>query len=202
MSRSLSVRWTISPKTFPQPWRSCSRCGKARPFRCAEKFRLNANGKLLDAWLIYKCAACDDTWNRVIIERRVAREIDSEMLAAFAANDAGLIRRHAFDVTALRRHAHRVDEFADVEIFKEILTDQPSIQPRLIIELAPILPVSTRLDRLLAVELAISRSRIVAMGQVGLLTPAAALRKGVRDRTVIEMQLAPDDAACVWGGAL
>ncbi|MGE0281825.1 MAG: DUF1062 domain-containing protein [Rhizobiaceae bacterium] len=201
MSRALSVRWTIAPKTFPQPWRFCSRCGKAQPFRCGEKFRLNANGKRLDAWLIYKCAVCDDTWNRMIIERRVTRDIDPEMLAAFEANDTGLIRRYAFDAVALRRHAHRVDAFADVEIFKEVLADQPSVQPRLTIELAPILPVPTRLDRLLATELALSRGRIAAMGQAGLLTPAAALRKAVRDRTVITIELATDDAERVFGGA-
>lgn len=201
MSRALDVRWTIAPKTFPQPWRFCSRCGKAQPFRCGEKFRLNANGKRLDAWLIYKCIACDDTWNRVVVERRVARDFDTEMLAAFAANDAALIRRHAFDVTALRRYAHQVDEFGDVDILKQVLLDQPSAEPRLTIEFDPILPVSTRLDRLLASELALSRGRIVAMGQAGLLTPAAALRKPIRARTVIQIRPELNDAECVFGGA-
>lgn len=201
MSRALRVLWTIAPKTFPQPWRFCSRCGKAQPFRCGEKFRLNANGKRLDAWLIYKCVACDDTWNCMVIERRVARDIDTKMLAAFEANDAALVRHHAFDVTTLRRHAHRVDEFADVEMLKELLADEPSAQPKLTIELDPALPVSVRLDRLLASELALSRSRVAAMAQAGLLTPAAALRKPVRDRIVIAIEPATDDAEHVLGGA-
>lgn len=202
MSRALSVRWTIVPTILPQPWRFCSRCGRAQPFRCGEKFRLNANGKRLDAWLIYKCVACDDTWNCVVIERRVARDIDSHLLAAFQSNDIALIRRHAFDVTMLRRHAHRVDEFADVDILKRLVMDEPSAQPRLTIELDPILPVSIRLDRLLSGELALSRSRIVAMGEAGRLTPAAALRKPVRDRTVVTIEPASADVGGVMDRAL
>lgn len=138
----------------------------------------------------------------MVVERRVARDFDAEMLAAFAANDAALIRRHAFDVTALRRHAHQVDEFGEVDVLKQVLSDQPSVQPRLTIELNPILPVSTRLDRLLASELALSRSRVVAMGQAGLLTPAAALRKSIRARTIIEIRPESNDAERMLSAAL
>ena len=64
------------PRTPPQPWLACSRCRDIRPFRCSEKFRLNANGKRLDAWLIYRCGSCDNTWNRPVLERRNRRDID------------------------------------------------------------------------------------------------------------------------------
>ena len=64
------------PRTPPRPWLACSRCRGIKPFRCSEKFRLNANGKRLDAWLIYRCASCDNTWNRPVLERRNRRDID------------------------------------------------------------------------------------------------------------------------------
>jgi hypothetical protein len=70
MSNTVSIAWTIIAHTEPQPILNCSRCSGARPFRSSGLFRLNANGKRLDAWLIYRCAACDNAWNRTIFERR------------------------------------------------------------------------------------------------------------------------------------
>lgn len=93
MSPVLRVRWTIVPQTAPQPWRHCRRCGGTRRFRTGGKIRLNANGKLVDAWLIYRCAACDDTWNRPILERRPLRTIDPDVLGAELQVSQSVIRR-------------------------------------------------------------------------------------------------------------
>ena len=94
----LCVRWTVATVVAPQPWLACSRCGSARPFVSSGKFRVNASGRTLDAWLVYKCSACAATWNRPVIERRKVRDIDPRMLEALQANDPGWERRVAFDV--------------------------------------------------------------------------------------------------------
>src|SRR5438105_4609827 len=100
MSNSLRVRWTIVPRTAPQPWVACSACGSLRPFQSSGKIRLNANGKKLDAWLVYKCSACDKTWNRPLFERQNIRDISPATLAALQSNDPEWIRTQAFDLQA------------------------------------------------------------------------------------------------------
>jgi hypothetical protein len=156
----LRVQWTIVPRTAPQPWISCSGCGGLKPFQTSGKIRLNANGKKLDAWLIYKCLVCDKTWNRSIFERQNVRDIDRNSLQALHTNDPEWIRTQAFDIGALRRDAHRIDEFGEIDVQKIALNKEGGDRKTLEIELAVPLPARIRLDRLLASELGISRSRL------------------------------------------
>ena len=116
MSDVLRVQWTIIPRTAPQPWLNCNRCGGVRRFRTSDKIRVNANGKRLDAWLIYRCISCDNTWNRPILERQHVRTIDPEFLMSLRANEPALARRLASDVEELKRQAARVEAFDDVRI--------------------------------------------------------------------------------------
>src|SRR5216683_7280150 len=123
MSDTLRVQWTIVPRIAPQPWLKCNRCRGTRRFRSSEKIRVNANGKRLDAWLIYKCTSCDSTWNRPILERRHVRTIDPLFLMSLRTNEPRLARRLAFDAEDLRRRASHVEEFGDVVVRKEMLSE-------------------------------------------------------------------------------
>ena len=145
-----------------------------RPFRCSDKFRLNANGKRLDAWLIYRCASCDNTWNRPVLERRNRRDIDPLFLHALEANDPRWIRRYAFDVASLRNRAERVEEFMDVDIEKRLLSAGSNPSSELEILLAVAVPTCLRTDRLLASELGLSRRRIEDLTAKGRLAVAGA----------------------------
>ncbi len=162
MCNILRVQWTIIPRIAPEPWIVCSGCGGLRPFQSSGKIRLNANGKKLDAWLVYKCSGCDKTWNQTIFERRNVRDINPPTLNALHSNDPEWIRTQAFDIDALRREAHRIDEFGDVDVYKIVLSREGDAWTTLEIELAVPLPAGLRLDRLLATELRISRSRLEA----------------------------------------
>jgi hypothetical protein len=164
MSRILKTEWIISPTTTPQPWIACSTCGEPRPFICSGRLRLNANGKKLDAWLIYRCGVCDRTWNRTLFERRHVRSISPDVLAALHSNDPEWIRSRAFDIDALRRHAQHIGEFADADVQKTAV-NQPDGWEVLKIQLRIPIATSRRLDRLLAGELGISRSRLQALEQ-------------------------------------
>lgn len=185
MSRITRVLWTITPLEAPQPWRSCSRCGAARPFRCSGKFRLNANGKRLDAWLVYKCVDCDTTWNRTIFERRA--DMSPAMLTALQENNAALVAQFAFDIAGLRREAHHVETFGDVAVHKTVLSEEVASVSSVEITLAVSVATAVRLDRLLSSELGLSRSRIAAMAEAGQLTASAALGKAVRNGTIIRI---------------
>ena len=168
MCNSLQVRWTLIPKIAPQPWIACSGCGGLRAFQSSDKVRLNANGRKLDAWLIYKCTGCDKTWNRTIFERKNVRDIDSATLEALQSNDPDWIRAETFNLEALRRKSQRISEFAELEIRKELLRETPDWK-HLEIELSISFPTSARLDRLLASELLVSRSQLSALHEAGLL---------------------------------
>ena len=195
MCNLLRVRWTIVPTTAPQPWIACSGCGGLRAFQCSGKVRLNANGRKLDAWLIYKCLECEKTWNRPLFERKNVRDIDPVVLEALQSNDPEWTRTEAFNLEALRRKAQRVDEFPEVAIEKEILHEACN-WTKLEIELKVPVPASTRLDRLLASALKISRGRLVMLhGSGTLLTDpdrADVLRRRIRSGTQIRIDLSSD----------
>jgi hypothetical protein len=76
--------------------------------------------------------------------------------------------RQTFNLEALRRRCQRVEEFPEFEVRKELLRDAPDWE-HLQIELAVPFPTSTRLDRLLASELGISRTQLSALHQSALL---------------------------------
>lgn len=203
MSPALLVLWTVTPSVYPQPWRSCSRCGDVRPFRCSSKFRLNANGKRLDAWLVYKCTVCDDTWNHAVVERRAARDIQPATLAALETNDGALVRRFTFDVVALRKSAHRVEEFAGAVVHKALLGEAPAEGSVLEIALAVPFPIALRLDRLLAAQLGVSRNRIVAWARARVLSTSDRLNKPCRDGEWVRLDLSTEAGAqAIWRAAI
>tara|TARA_R110002020_G_scaffold5971_19_gene24680 strand:+ start:6698 stop:7528 length:831 start_codon:yes stop_codon:yes gene_type:complete len=194
MCKTLRVRWTLTPTTAPQPWIACSGCGGLRPFRCSGKIRLNANGRRLDAWLIYKCVTCEKTWNRAVFERRNVRDIDPAVLDALQSNDPGWIRAEAFNLEALRRKAHRIEEFSDCAIDKEILEEPPG-WTGLRIELSAPSPVDLRLDRLIAAELKIARARLRTLHEEGRLRtePGGMLRRRIVTGTNVTLDLSAED---------
>ncbi|WP_243015095.1 DUF1062 domain-containing protein, partial [Brevibacillus borstelensis] len=50
----------------PPAIKYCKKCGKKTEYVCSGLFRVNAQCKYLDIWLIYKCSNCDSTWNMTI----------------------------------------------------------------------------------------------------------------------------------------
>lgn len=197
MCGALRVQWTITPEIAPRPWISCRGCGRPKPFQPSGKIRLNANGRKLDAWLIYRCVDCETTWNRPLFERRPVRHIERSVLAALHANDPEWVWAEAFNLDALRRGSQRIDQFPEFGIVKGILSETPG-WTRLEIELAVSLPVAARLDRLLASELSISRMRLQALHEHGTLRVSPersdALRRHVRTGTVVTLECSPEAA--------
>jgi hypothetical protein len=185
MSDILRVLWTVSPRVAPRPWLNCSRCHGITQFRTSEKVRVNANGKRLDAWLIYKCTSCDSTWNHPVLERRHVQTIDPSFLMSLRANEPELMRRLAFDAENLRRKAGMVEELDDVVVRKEVLSESITPARRLEILCAVRETTGLRVDRLLATELHLSRSRIRGLQKAGdlAMSPERSrmLRTAVRD---------------------
>jgi hypothetical protein len=186
-----NARWIITPRIAPQPWITCSGCGDLSPYQSSGKIRLNANGRKLDAWLIYRCLACDKTWNRPLIERRNIRDVDPATLEALHFSDPDWVRAREFDINRLRQCALRVEEFTEVDIGKEIIAEAAAPDATAI-ELKVALPTSLRLDRLLSAELGLSRSRLLDLYGRGRLRidpdRKDVLRRRIKDGTRILLQ--------------
>jgi hypothetical protein len=193
MSNVLRVRWTIIPQIAPQPWLNCNRCGRLKLFESSGRVRINAQGKRLDAWLVYNCTSCKNSWNRPIFERRNVRDLEPPLLNALLRNDPDYVRRLAFDVEDLRRKCERVAEFPAIDVHKEALNASMSPPDMLELLLVAPFPVGVRLDRLLATELGLSRTRIEELTASGILRISTAgvraLRRPVRDQTIVQIGL-------------
>lgn len=197
VSNILYVQWTITPRKAPQPWLNCSRCGGPRGYRSSGKIRVNANGRRIDAWLIYRCTACDSSWNRPIVERREVSAIDPDLLLALQANEPELVQRLAFDVAGLKRWTGHVEEFDDVLVDKRVRSQRPSRVLSLEIECRVPRQIGLRADRLLASELQVSRSclqRLEEAAQIRTVSPGLTLRRSLRDgtRLIIDVSSLPE----------
>ena len=188
MSDVLRVQWTIIPAAAPEPWLNCSRCRGTTRFRTSGKIRVNASGKRLDAWLIYRCTSCDNTWNRPVLERRHVATIDPVLLASLQTNDPELVRRLAFEKP---RRSLKMDHSDGPTVRKEVVSEGTGRAGRLEIACVVAEPTGLRLDRLLSTELRLSRSRIHSMKNAGhLATWPDGLRRPVRCglRVTIELR--------------
>lgn len=79
----------VVPTRLPLVRRRCHVC-RAERFRPSGKFRVNANHKLVDAWLLVLCTGCGDTVKLTILERKTVRSIRPDLLDRLHDNDAGL----------------------------------------------------------------------------------------------------------------
>lgn len=164
MSGILHVRWTIASAasvTTPKPILHCRRCDAPRAFDSSGKFRLNANGKRLDAWLVYRCSACSASWNRPVFERRRRGEIEPVMFDALHANDPALAASIADDVAGLSRWASRFEDAGDgaPSIARSVLAGSVEDAVVLRIGIVSSPSLSMRTDRVLALGLDVSRAR-------------------------------------------
>ena len=192
MQQVLRVTWQVAPLHCPLLWRHCSRCKIAMPFACSMKFRTNAQKKRIDVWLIYRCCACDGTWNLPIHERVAIDDIAPDEFQAIAHSDPAFARRCAFDRERLARHGVRVEEGTEIAIRKVPLNGCPGDADSIEIALALASPCRVRLDRLLSGELGVTRSRLGALHDRGALRAshaAKALRAPIADGQRISIDL-------------
>ncbi|MDT2390182.1 DUF1062 domain-containing protein, partial [Enterococcus avium] len=83
MSEVRKVTWTVACLKTPTIIRHCKKCNEDTEFSCSERFRINAQGKYLDVWLIYNCKKCKTSWNSTILSRIHTNKLDSDLLALF-----------------------------------------------------------------------------------------------------------------------
>lgn len=95
----------VVPTCLPLVRRRCHACASER-FRASGKFRVNANHKLIDAWLLARCTACGETAKLTVLERMTVRAIRPELLDRLHDNDPGLTAELLQD--PLVQHRNRI----------------------------------------------------------------------------------------------
>lgn len=176
----LQFVWRLEALALPALSLPCARCARLSSFLCTERFRVNANGGLLDVWLLYRCAACGELHKQRIRRRVRADALPRALLEAYQADAHAEVRRCAFAAAADAAVAYRV--------VREPLPASGAARA-CIVQLEP---CGVRWDRLLPRELSWSRARLVRETRAGRLRVNGAdeLRRVVRDGDVLELQLA------------
>ena len=166
-------RFTVVSVARPTIRAQCRSCRGLQRFACAEKLRANSNGKLVDVWLLYRCARCDATRNVTVVERTSVARIDRALLDAAHANDPATARRLARDVSLLRRAGVVVDTGDEWTIEAADAGCPTCIGPddRLRLELEE--PLLLRLDGVVA--RATGRSRRAVRAAMGVVDASARL---------------------------
>jgi Protein of unknown function (DUF1062) len=95
-------------QTFPAIRRRCRTCHSTE-YRTQGRFRVNANHKLLDVWLLALRVQCGQTVKLTVLERVHVRSIEPAMLSGFHDNVPAL----AAKLLADPQLAHRNDVVLD-----------------------------------------------------------------------------------------
>ena len=98
------IVWEVQYLSAPTVFRYCKKCRKKKPFTCSGQFRVNAQRKSLDIWLIYKCSSCETTWNATVYSRISPQSLKPELLEAFNKNEETLVKQIAMDSDLLLKN--------------------------------------------------------------------------------------------------
>lgn len=100
--------WTVQYPTPPHAAKYCKKCGRKTEFYSSGQFRVNAQRKYLDIWLIYKCKHCETTWNATVCSRVSPQSMPSGLLEQFSCNDHNLAKKYAMDINFLRKNSAEI----------------------------------------------------------------------------------------------
>lgn len=103
-----TITWEVKVKNTPLLIKKCSHCDSDR-FYCSDKFRMNAQKKNIDVWLIYRCVKCDNTCNLTLLSRSKPDLIDKTLFHNFSMNDKDTAWKYAFSTEMERKNNLRLD---------------------------------------------------------------------------------------------
>lgn len=182
---SCVVSFVVVPLEAPRVVRHCPRCGEDRPFASSGRFRVNAQKRRLDVWLVRRCAACDSTWNQPVHERVTPEQL-GRRLDDYHHDEPDVVAAAAFDLAVLRRHGR-----VEPPVFR--VDRSPAVPPfvaRVVLER----PFPVRLDRVLATALGVSRARVPDLVDLD----RDALRRDVVSGTEVRVRVyTPSDAGTI-----
>ncbi|MFI7542340.1 DUF1062 domain-containing protein [Actinoplanes sp. NPDC049599] len=174
--------WVVRELGLPAVVKACVSCRSSR-HRPTGKFRVNANAKLLDVWMLICCELCGRTSKIPVHERVNVRALPGEQLRRFENNDAALVRRLTMDAAFARRSAHRLDWTGTWELetdlpFYDLGGDDPA-PLEVIVRFE--LPAPIRVAKLLTAGFGLSRPAVRGMVEAGRIRLPVSVDAKVRD---------------------
>ncbi|MFD0022660.1 DUF1062 domain-containing protein [Streptomyces sp. NPDC058382] len=160
--------WFVMPTCLPLVLRRCHSCASGT-FRANGKFRVNANHKLLDAWLLALCTACGDTTKVTVLERTHVRSVRPELLNRMHDNDPGLAAELLQDPVVRRRNrialdwddAWRLDTGGSDHLDREVIDISVRFAARIPVRPARLIAEGCRLSRA-EVERLVAEGKLVS----------------------------------------
>lgn len=174
MSYSKQMVYQITPDESFKVIRNCSGCGTKTVFQNTNCFRVNANGKKIDVWLIYQCVKCKHTSNLAIHERRNPETIRKEEYEKYLSNCSELALRYGTDSQLFSKNRAEIDWSGVRYSFRAeegVLLEEGAVIEkgnRLVLSNSFMLKVRT--DKVVSELLSIPRPRIKEMEKSGDLT--------------------------------
>ncbi|WP_243716091.1 DUF1062 domain-containing protein [Actinomadura darangshiensis] len=101
--------WVVRRTRLPLLSLRCADCRSESATTGDGRFRVNANGKLLDVWLLVRCTSCDRTGKLSVHERAPVRSLDPAELRGYRDNDPELVASRLLDPLLARRNRFTLD---------------------------------------------------------------------------------------------
>ena len=184
--------WAVRESGLPTVVKPCPDCSGTR-HHPSGKFRVNANGKLLDVWLLLCCEACGRTSKVPVHERVHVQSLERAHRFGYEINDPALVRELTMSASLAAKNGYRLD-WTDTW---ELETDTPFYSPgdpaplRVLISFD--LPAPIRVERLLMLGLGLSRTEVRRMAADGRIrSPLALDAKAHQDFEVAVGWAGPD----------
>src|SRR5581483_11902270 len=108
MNTDRKALWTLRQSALPTVVRPCPDCPGTR-HRPSGKIRVNANGKLLDVWLLLSCAGCDRTSKVPVHERVHVSSLEPARRVASETNDPAVVRELTISAALAAKTGYRLD---------------------------------------------------------------------------------------------
>ena len=105
---SIEYIWEVKTQNTPLLKKKCNHCDSNR-FQCSDKFRLNAQKKNIDVWLIYRCVKCNNRYNMTLFSRIRTESISKDIFNRLSENDADLAWEYAFSFETRRKNNAEAD---------------------------------------------------------------------------------------------
>lgn len=151
--------WVVRRTRLPLLSLRCADCRSESAGTGEGRFRVNANGKLLDVWLLVRCVACDRTSKLAVHERVPVKSLDPAELHGYRVNDPELVASRLLDPLLARRNRFALDWTGAwrLDAPSPWLDEAWPVQVEVVFED----PVPVRPDRLIAQRLGLSRNEVL-----------------------------------------
>ncbi|MFF0312125.1 DUF1062 domain-containing protein [Streptosporangium sp. NPDC004379] len=151
--------WVVRRTRLPLLSLRCVDCRSESATTGEGRFRVNANGKLLDVWLLVRCTSCGRTSKLTVHERAPVRSFDPAELDGYHANDPELVASTLLDPLLARRNRFALDWRGAWRLD----TPPPRLDEAWPVRVEVVFedPVPVRVDRLIARGLGLSRNEVL-----------------------------------------